>query len=446
MPAPIIFERGKGLNSAILGVGDSFAQAINKRGEEQKKLAKQKKNQGILTNAMEGLNESSSPIEIVSSLQRGLAQGLDLDYAKTAFGIYEPFIKEGLQQEKQRGILEQLGLGPNQGSNPMQNNMQPNMQNAPQNPMQPNMQGAQNQGMQNPQMGQQNVLQNLSDQQLVALQGSGIPQAKDAATAEMKRRSGQDKNFRQDRDFAYKRAGKFFDKLEEQSDRLQDQAEALDLMEGAVTEGDLKFFSQDNFAEFLGKYGEGLRTAKGAQLKTAQKEFLVSDLGRVGNRPNQWIEQQISQALTRIGRSKEANLTVIEGLRARLERGQAKQEISRNLEDFYLNKDGTIPANFTNIVSETLKPIQKNISDKLAYKLRMIHERENKGDIEQIIRKKPPRGTSMTLPMMVSFIKKSGGDPNKARKVAKKLGYTMLSEEQYKKYDPENYDLLIKNN
>jgi len=73
---------------------------------------------------------------------------------------------------------------------------------------------------------------------------------------------------------------------------LQEQA-ILDIQEAAPNVSAL-----DYFADVTGF--EPARSAEGAKLKTAIKDFFLSDLSRAGTRPNMWIEQQLADALPKI--------------------------------------------------------------------------------------------------------------------------------------------------
>ena len=81
----------------------------------------------------------------------------------------------------------------------------------------------------------------------------------------------------------------------------------------------------DYFADVTGF--EPLRSAAGAKLKTGIKDFFLSDLTRAGARPNQWIEQQLADALPKIGRSPEANLITAEGLKFKTDLAKKRVEL-----------------------------------------------------------------------------------------------------------------------
>ena len=476
------------MRQGISQAGSAFAQALQYRGqqsneeEKRKKLLRESQANNlkygtILSDTLSKIPTDASPIQLVNSFSSMLGQGVPIEFLKGVFPLVEPMLKGATETQGATNFMAKLGIGPQQNSPQQQNPMQ--QQYAPQEQYDQTQQlfdamqqqdGSQTQGTfqqppvipqqnmtqpqsaipqqeaiqqqrgiqqpqqpQQPQPPQQTSIENLTDTQLVAMQGSGIKNVKAVADGEMKRREIERRNFREDRSFAYGKNKKFFEELEGDADRIGDQREALGNMVNAIKEGDTGFFSLDNFASFLGKYGEGLRSAKGAQLLNAQKEFLLSNIGRAGARPNMWIEQQISDALTKLGRSKEANLTVTSALEARLERGEAKQQIARDLENYYMEKDGTIPANFTNIVREQMKPVEEQIQKKLSYKLRTFYEKENSGKLGDLMNKKVPDGTPLTVEMATMF-KKKYGDVEKAKENAKKQGYYIPTSDEYRRY------------
>ena len=106
---------------------------------------------------------------------------------------------------------------------------------------------------------------------------------------------------------------------------LQEQA-IEDIIEAAPETG-IRDYLADTFAF------EPLRTAEGAKLKTAIKDFFLSDLSRAGARPNQWIEQQLADALPKLGRSTQANLITAEGMKFKVDLAKKRIEIIDRLAD-----------------------------------------------------------------------------------------------------------------
>jgi hypothetical protein len=274
----------------------------------------------------------------------------------------------------------------------------------------------------------------------IQLDQAGVPRAYSNSYIENRRRSDdrkQDlaqKKFESERTYQSKRAIPFLQKLDESRNSLQEKDQALFLMRDAINQGNLEFFYKDNFANFLGKFGEGLRTAKGAQLINAQKEFLLGNIARAGARPNMYIEQQISKMLPQIGRSDEANLTVIESFQAQQDLEKKKQEISDQLVEKYEQELGYVPGNISAQVDKITKPYADEYQRRLAYRLRNLQESEMG---EKAMRKKTnskvPKGTPLTLQMSMMFIEKEGSKEAGIKK-AQKLGYTIPSMDEYRSY------------
>ena len=77
------------------------------------------------------------------------------------------------------------------------------------------------------------------------------------------------------------------------------------MMNDAIASKNLGFWSSDNLAEITGV--EAFRSPEGAIFKTASKEYFLGNISRAGARPNQWIEQQISDMMAKIGNLQKMN-------------------------------------------------------------------------------------------------------------------------------------------
>jgi hypothetical protein len=209
---------------------------------------------------------------------------------------------------------------------------------------------------------------------------------------------------------------------------------ALSSMRDAIKDGDLDFFSKDNLANFLGKFGEGLRTSKGAELINAQKEFLLGNISRAGSRPNMYIEQQIVSMMPKLGRSVEANETIVEGLDAEQKLVKEKIRLTDELEEKYQKELGYVPPNIAAVVDKELDPIADKIKDRLSYRVRTIQENEM-GDkkLRENLGKRVPRGTPLTL-RMAKMLVESTGSKKAALSMAESLGYRVPSTEEYRMY------------
>ena len=112
--------------------------------------------------------------------------------------------------------------------------------------------------------------------------------------------------------------------------------------------------SLDYLAELTGF--EPFRTAAGAKTKTAIKDFFLSDLSRAGARPNQWIEQQLADALPKIGRDPIANLVVAEGMRFKVDLAKKRIELIDELSEKDKNKYGYVRGDIDSRAYNLMKP------------------------------------------------------------------------------------------
>ena len=128
---------------------------------------------------------------------------------------------------------------------------------------------------------------------------------------------------------------------------LQEQA-IQDIQDAAANVSPL-----DYFADVTGF--EPLRSASGAKLKTGIKDFFLSDLTRAGARPNQWIEQQLLDALPKIGRSKEANLITAEGMKFKVDLAKKRLEEIDRLSEEDREKYGFVRANIDSRATQNMK-------------------------------------------------------------------------------------------
>jgi|SRR5215469_13114447 len=122
---------------------------------------------------------------------------------------------------------------------------------------------------------------------------------------------------------------------------------------------------RDYLAERFGF--EPLRSSEGVKLKTAIKDFFLSDLSRAGARPNMWVEQQLAGALPAIGRSAEANQITAAGLQFKVDLAKKRQELIDDLSDEYgysqIDLDKTATKMMKSFVSERQKLLERQIRE-----------------------------------------------------------------------------------
>lgn len=177
----------------------------------------------------------------------------------------------------------------------------------------------------------------------------------------------------------FERAKPILARADERAESITQKEGALSLMDEAVQEGNLSFFSPDNVAEITGV--EAFRTPKGAQFISSGKEYFLGSLKRAGTRPNQWIEQQIQKMLPKIGRSEEANRTVIEALKSELAIEKAQLDIIDRLAQQDEEEVGYIKGNIGQRTRKELKSFADEEQKKLEARLRSIQGSEGKPEI-----------------------------------------------------------------
>ncbi|CAB4121570.1 hypothetical protein UFOVP1357_53 [uncultured Caudovirales phage] len=224
-------------------------------------------------------------------------------------------------------------------------------------------------------------------------------------------------------------------KQEEEANKLRDsipkKENALNFARDAVESGNMGTFSLDYLADLTGK--DVFRTAKGAQLLTAGKENLLSNMSRVSARAqNQWFEQRLASMFPKIGQSKEANLTVQEMLEGEVALDSAYlKEFDRISEEDegrygYVRKDASKRAH------NAIKPLEKEVFNRSSYRMRELEEQEmGAKKLNSKVESPVPRGTPLTLANMNILYKKYG---DKAIEKAEKLGYRVPTREEFELY------------
>jgi hypothetical protein len=164
---------------------------------------------------------------------------------------------------------------------------------------------------------------------------------------------------------------------------------------------------QDYIADVTGY--EPLRSAKGAKLKTALKDFFLSDLSRAGARPNQWIEQQLADALPKLGRSAEANLTVAEGMNFKVDLAKKRIEIIDKLAEEDKKKYGYVKGDIDSRAYKEMLPYVKYRQTELRNSIRKIQKENNT--------------KKMTPEIALNYLNKAKGNREEAEKLARNEGY-----------------------
>jgi len=171
---------------------------------------------------------------------------------------------------------------------------------------------------------------------------------------------------------AYTESKSYIDSIREKASDLPGKRIAMVRINDALQANDLK--SLQNFvADFFNN--DYLRTSSGAALQSAVKEFLLSDLGKVkGGRPNQFIEQQLSQSYTKAGYDPKANAKIAAAMEAGVKLNQAEVELADRMQEEYMEAGEKIPGNFDYLVRKELKGLSSEIEQDLVEKYKEINK------------------------------------------------------------------------
>jgi len=200
-------------------------------------------------------------------------------------------------------------------------------------------------------------------------------------------RGREDKRIAQDRKEHWGVAKKVFEAVDEQAIPLPQKRAALSTIKDAIPKRGKIEQLGDSIADMTGI--DKMRSASGAQLVTATKEFLLASLSRAGTRPNQWIEQQISKALTGLGYDNTSNAVIAELM-----------EMALDIEEMYQPTLDQIAAEQE---ADPNKPyVKRNIGSELNRRMSSFadeRQQEAISRIEEITGEKAPeRTTSAGVP------------------------------------------------
>lgn len=184
------------------------------------------------------------------------------------------------------------------------------------------------------------------------------------------------------------RAEKFNEKISTYRDALPDLETSLIRIQDALSSKDLK--SVQNFLadRFNNDY---LRTSSSAALNSAVKEFLLADLGRIkGGRPNQFLEQQLSQSYAKAGYDPKANDKIFSAMESGVDIKRKEIEIADRIREQYDSKGKPLPSNFENLVYKELRPYVLNKEKELTKEYKSINQ--GKGRYSSEFKSNAPQG------------------------------------------------------
>ncbi len=208
---------------------------------------------------------------------------------------------------------------------------------------------------------------------------------------------------------------------------INEKRKNLKLALDSVRSGDVGAFGINAFADLFGDAGKRFKGVKAIQLDTATKGLLFDTLKDVTAKgTNLWLEKVAKTALPELGKSEEANETLISIAMANLDLEEKQLDIQDELSQKYIQANLPVPSNIEKLTNDLLKPYAEQVENKLAYDTRVIYEKE-KGPTSLRSLEKVPKGTPLTREKRDALVKIYKGDKQKAWEKAQELGYVIPS-------------------
>jgi len=377
-------------------------------GQEQRQLDLRQKFGNLLGDALSvAYDPSTTPQQKNAALSNYVQSGGDLKDVAQAY--------KSLSQENQTsGLLQQLGINPNAVTANQNAQVQARQQ------LQPGLVDINAQET----VSNGNFYDSIDENTAIALSASANPQLASIGKAVVESKKLNQSRFDADRKYETGLAAPFLKQVDDTRQALRNKEFALRNLDAALSEGNTGGFTINNISRIFGR--PELLSQSGAQLLGSVKELLVSNIGRVGARPNQWVEQQIASALPDLGKSPVANQTLAAAVRGEVELARARSEIADRIIQEDRDKYGYVKGDISSRVDKELDPIAEKIELNAAYKMRELFEQEKGAyTLRKDVLKKVPEGTPLTKNMYLIF-KEKYGNPSQAIDNAKKLGYTIL--------------------
>jgi hypothetical protein len=450
MPAPIIYQQDQGLAQGISQAGSALGGALGQIGMQEKaeqqrlkqigeQQAQNRKYGSIVNKAIATIDENSSGMDILGTLNKVLNEGVPMDYLKPILGSYEGAIKNAFQRDE---------------SDKFWGTQQPGQPGQPQ-------QNLEEQYIQQPmdtdqiqqQQPQQNRFASLTDAQLIQAQANPNQMISKGAKAEEARRvreqqqsiaqqklenqaAYQTQRLEQSR-FATERAhhAKISDKAITDASLLEKSIRgkegALQIAREAIESGETGPLSWANISKRLDV--PELMNQKGTQLSQAGKEFFFGNMQKVSAKAqNQWLEQRITQLSAQVGDTEASALTKQVMLEGELDLDKAYVESFNRLASEDEEKYGYVKNDIERRAYNDSQKAADKILNKISFETRQIYENEKGAKwILDNATKKVPKGTPLTPKMAKALLIKYKSDSSKVIENAKKLGYSIPGREYF---------------
>lgn len=434
MGIPIIQE-DLGLIQGIQQAGGALGQALQSRAQNQLEAQKTKRSGTILNDVLSKMPSSPTMTDFQSAMTEYMQRGGSPELLKPYAELYKPIFQEQAKAQGAQSYLNNLfGLGGGPQEAPATS---PTAMASPGGGQVTGIEAV-SEAMRNP--ATQETFEEgtfdittVPESSLMKLLMSPYGAHQRLAEGEIKRRENEQKKFFEERKYHQKGAQKAIDEASKLRKSLRLKENALALGRQAIESGETGPISWANIASKLGL--KEFMNAAGTQLNQAGKEFFFGNMSRVSARAqNLWIEQLITKLAAEVGDPKINALIKTTMLEAEDKMDKAYLESFDRLADQDLKEHGFVKSNIEQRAFKESEEMANEIMNEVSFKTRQLYEQE-KGPLklQEKMMEKVPKGTYLT-PQMAKLFMQKYGDYRKGIENAEKLGYTIPTAEQYKKW------------
>lgn len=277
----------------------------------------------------------------------------------------------------------------------------------------------------------------VSDEDAIIAEALGFPGLREAKNAAIREKEGASKEkrrqFESDREYHAKGADPVIKEAqsilkESPIKRGLREQQRRDIMSGNVS-GVIPYL--------VDKTGlEAYRNPESARFKTISKQRFVEglhSLGAAGARANQFIEKQLVDAQASLGRSEEANMTILDLDEFIDDMKEQRANFEMELADEDVKKFGYPRNDIARRADKKMELYAEQRQDEMAYDIRKRHE-QNLSDedlTKEIIMGEISPDTPLTLRAARILMIKNNDDEKKAQSEAKKLGFRLPNEKTF---------------
>jgi hypothetical protein len=246
------------------------------------------------------------------------------------------------------------------------------------------------------------------------------------------------RQFESDRSFESQQSSPILKRVEDLANGLGERESTYNLMEQGVANTKGGVLNWDYAAKKLGI--PGLSAAAGA-MDAASKNYVIETLHRLpgGTRGNQFLERMSLSAVPEIGAAQNNKWVKLQSVKFNLDSDKKFVELASELAQKDRDQYGYVRGDLNERVQKEMVPWTRQRLNQMSYDVKsLIEDDQNDAQLKKYAKNKVPTGTVLTPRMAMIFqdmVRDKVKDPSKvgekAEKLARQQGYTILPDEFY---------------